>query len=370
MPAVLPVDTVLFYNITDTTTQSSTPGAAWSNYTPANNRYIYGTATQSEIGTTISVSGTATVTATYGTGGSHSGGTVLQTSPYNTTGAYSPYVSTAGSHSHSPGSMDLSSCLANTIGIVVVKSSEQVGMLPPGCIVFRQTAPTSLDFVEFTPSGTSSDGYYYGHSSTSNTVCTDRTTAYSGVVSQSSAGGVHSHVGGGSYFYWGTGAYSTVVYQNAGSHTDHSFTAPIKVRLKSKHLRAWVSTVEQPIEYGMIVPFAGTLASLPAGWRVCDGTLGTPDMTSYAVGHKSGGTSHNTAIHTTDDAVLSQAVTVTSSTSSWNHSHAGASTNLRGSGGYHSSTSVSHSHSVNVTAATGSYTAPHVRLAFIQYKGI
>jgi len=42
----------------------------------------------------------------------------------------------------------------------------------------------------------------------------------------------------------------------------------------------WISEI---MPRGVIEIFAGTLASIPSGWRLCDGTEGTPDLRSKFV---------------------------------------------------------------------------------------
>jgi len=56
------------------------------------------------------------------------------------------------------------------------------------------------------------------------------------------------------------------------------------------------------IPKGVIVLWSGAIASIPAGWAICDGTNGTPNLrdrfvvgagTSYAVGAAGGNVNHN-----------------------------------------------------------------------------
>jgi len=53
---------------------------------------------------------------------------------------------------------------------------------------------------------------------------------------------------------------------------------------------------------GMIVIWSGSIASIPAGWALCDGSVGTPDLRNkfvvgagdtYAVDDTGGATTHN-----------------------------------------------------------------------------
>lgn len=367
VPAALPANTVLFYHITNSTTQGSTPSASWSLFNTGQ-KYIIGTATQAEIDTSsLSAAGAATMTGTTGISGAHSGGTTFTTPPYGgATDIYSNYAGTAGNHSHALSTVDLSSALANTIAITTVTTTQTQLSIPAGCVVFRKVAPTSLNFTALTFSGT---GYFYGRSAAANTTWTDKTVVGGAIGTSVGSGGAHSHVQSSNYYNWG-GTFSSNLNVTAGSHSDHSIAFNVEIRMKSLYLKAWVSTVDEPVEYGMIVMYKGDLAKLPSGWRICDGSLGTPDMRDNAVVWASTGT-HGSPFYTVGSAVVPSTQTGMTGTSSWNHTHVGASSTIRGSNGFHSSFNASHAHSFSVTALSGSsYSPPYHKLAFIQYKGI
>ena len=111
--------------------------------------------------------------------------------------------------------------------------------------------------------------------------------------------------------------------------------------------------------------FDGTLSSLPSYWKVCDGTLGTVNMTTYFLGYSnSSATAHNTSTATT------AAFTSTTADSAWTHTHGtttntGTTTYVRTTG--HQSAGYSHSHSVTGTATVSGYDPGSIKLAFIQY---
>jgi len=45
-----------------------------------------------------------------------------------------------------------------------------------------------------------------------------------------------------------------------------------------------------PIPKGVIVLWTGTIASIPSGWHLCDGTNGTVDMSDYVpIGYRASG---------------------------------------------------------------------------------
>jgi hypothetical protein len=365
VPAALPANTVLLYHVTDSTAQSATPGAAWSLISDVTGKYIIGTATQADVGAVVdTASGTATLTGSTGGQGNHNGTTFIS-SPYATTGAYSAYVGVAGQHAHGLTTADLSSALANNVTMSVVATTTVQSTLPAGTIVFRKIAPTSLNFTQFAPTG---NGYITARSTHANTTFVDQTQFYSAQVTAVGAAGAHSHSTTANYYYWGTG-YSSYTMLFTGTHTDHAFNFPCVIQLKSKSLKAWISTTDEPIEYGMIVLYKGNLSKLPSGWRVCNGSLGTPDMRDYALSLRPS-LDHNAIIHSGNGATITSTFSGTTTTSAWQHDHQGVTTNIRGSSSYHALNTAAHSHSVTVSSITGTYTPPSVKFAFIQYKGI
>jgi hypothetical protein len=98
---------------------------------------------------------------------------------------------------------------------------------------------------------------------------------------------------------------------------------------------------------GLVALWSGNAATIPAGWALCDGTVGTPDLrdrfvvgagSTYVVGDTGGATNHT---HSTDIDP------VTSST-------AGAHTHTVDVASTTSSTSATHTHDVNPASATTS----------------
>jgi hypothetical protein len=82
------------------------------------------------------------------------------------------------------------------------------------------------------------------------------------------------------------------------SDLDDNFTA-VKVSINSQETQ--IATLQQgqvalnnainnfsAIPYGCIVMWSGSVATVPSGWRICDGTNGTPDLRDkFVVGAKS-----------------------------------------------------------------------------------
>jgi len=91
---------------------------------------------------------------------------------------------------------------------------------------------------------------------------------------------------------------------------------------------------------GTIVMWSGSVASIPSGWKLCDGTNGTPDLSGkFIVGYSSGNEDYNVIGNTggannvtlTTNQIPSHSHTMTGSTeSAGSHSHTG-STNSTGS---------------------------------------
>jgi hypothetical protein len=188
----------------------------------------------------------------------------------------------------------------------------------------------------------------------------------------------------------------------AGAHS-HQVTYSANVTLRSKILKAWVTTQDQtPIANGVIIGYSigkGTLyeglsansKGLPFGWVFCDGNNGTPDLRGYYI-YANFDTSN-----TYHDVVYNSANTMTiysiDIAANGNHSHLGPLTGQEvGVGvsadiGSHTfEDNLDHVHTkltansilLNPTDAantlnilegqTYSYTPPTVQLAFIMYN--
>ena len=105
---------------------------------------------------------------------------------------------------------------------------------------------------------------------------------------------------------------------------------------------------------GMIILWSGTTATIPAGWRLCDGTAGTPNLVNrFIYGAGVGRTPGDTG-GTADATLVSHSHTISSSSANaGTHSHSLSGTT--GGGGSHSHTYSKSSGTVN---AGGSGIAP------------
>jgi len=113
------------------------------------------------------------------------------------------------------------------------------------------------------------------------------------------------------------------------------------------------STPDESLPAGSIIMWSGTLASIPTGWQLCDGTNGTPDLRGrFVMGVSSGenpGATGGSITHT-------HTATASSSTSQiWIDDNSGG-TDYWGA-------PASHSHSITVNAA--SHLPPYYKIAYI-----
>lgn len=372
VPAYVPQQAIVFYNVADIT--SATIPSGWSQYTGFSGKFVMGTATQSEVGSTATATGNVLVSITTSTSGSHAyflNPSLRASFQYGnlggapqTTGRQA--VATSGNHSHTGAYINCSQAMPNTVAISAIATTDQTLLvLPPNSIVFRKIKPTSSGYSAYRPSG---NGFFYG---ASQRAWTDRTGLGTG-SGDTTAAGVHNHLETNSFQYHGANSNwsSTSIHIDSGSHT-HTISANLAATLRSKELKAWTSSQEEPIEYGMIIMYGGSLTNLPAGWRICNGTLGTPDMVGYFIGYTSAEI-HDNYISTTTQVNIHN-LSATIATSTWNHSHRGNSTAFYPHNGNHGNMDVSHAHTISGSTFSSfatDYAPAHTKIAFIQYKGI
>jgi hypothetical protein len=97
---------------------------------------------------------------------------------------------------------------------------------------------------------------------------------------------------------------------------------------------------------GGIIMWSGSIASIPAGWFLCDGANGTPNLTNRFVVMAGGAYAVGASGGSTDAIVVSHTHTATSGTESANHVHSGT---TGGAG--------AHSHALQYrSGGTGSFT--------------
>ena len=122
---------------------------------------------------------------------------------------------------------------------------------------------------------------------------------------------------------------------DAGIHT-HNTTYTANVALRSKILRAWITTSDQtPISNGVIIGYSigatslyegqeANSISLPVNWHFCDGSNGTPDLRGYYIyaNFNTANTYHDVVFNTSNTYLI----TSISMSANGKHSHLGPQT--------------------------------------------
>jgi microcystin-dependent protein len=112
---------------------------------------------------------------------------------------------------------------------------------------------------------------------------------------------------------------------------------------------ATAAQINAGVPTGVITLWSGSIASIPAGWLLCDGTLGTPNLqdrfvvgagTTYAVGATGGAATVTLA--TTEIPSHTHAVSGNTGLQSADHIHSGT-----------TSTELAHTHDTNINSSAG-----------------
>lgn len=379
LAGVFPFNTVLLWN----TLNSTNVPSGWSTY-PIDGNFFRCSFTAGEIGLTAAAnsSANATVNIITSTSGIHTNlgsNYVMEGPSASATPGVLHYNSPAGGHTHTTMSVNVSAAVPDSITLPVITTTANQATIPANTIIFRKTVPSSGYFTAFDPGVP--DGriqcFYkagparlYANSSGNATGTTNSL-------------GAHTHIGTSTYVFVQTGSGASSAYfnhQSAGAHI-HTAEVPIHGIPRSKHLNAWVSSIAEVVEYGMIVMYKGDLSRLPSGWRKCDGTLGTPDLTGFILGYKAS-TAHGADIATipvvgVDPNPARKAGTMATNNELHTHVPPGSGTVPKFPGyvysAFHGNGYNPHSHTIEVGNSNNpapAYVPDHVRVAFIQYKGI
>jgi microcystin-dependent protein len=120
---------------------------------------------------------------------------------------------------------------------------------------------------------------------------------------------------------------------------------------------AWTSSTPAPtFVAGMIMLWSGSIASVPSGWALCDGTNGTPNLrdrfvvgagTTYAVNATGGASTVTLAETNLPSHTHSISATGTSGSSSVDHTHTFSGTTASAGSHTHSITDPGHSHALD-----------------------
>lgn len=184
----------------------------------------------------------------------------------------------------------------------------------------------------------------------------------SSITGTTSSDGSHNH--GSLQSEAATGSGLATVFGNAGAH-NHQWTGAIDVSLRSRKLALYEASDETLIPLGGIVGWED--GAPPAGWRLCNGTNGTVDLTGFFIELSTPATAGEIA-----SDVNSINITSISAAGSWAHSHliqySGINTTTFGGSSAHSTRNEAHSHSASSQSLSNILPARRT-LRFIQYTG-
>jgi hypothetical protein len=142
-----------------------------------------------------------------------------------------------------------------------------------------------------------------------------------------------------------------------GPHT-HSFTLSVTRSVKRRRIALYGASGDFGVVPGTIVLWAGSLASLPTDWALCDGSGATPDLTDHFIEIAATGNEETAAGNNT--------VSVNGSGSSVGHQHRGTSgVSTERKGAYDHENTISHTHQISESS---SWTPPYYALAAIMYS--
>jgi hypothetical protein len=250
-----------------------------------------GTAVSRDTGTTAPVTYTGG-NVTSGAAGAHGPGVFNFTA--ETAGTPSPsslayYDAPAGSHSHTvsiSGSATYpASATIQGTSVPLIRASSESATIPANAIVF---GTSSGGFTGFSSKSWGVNGVYSIASSVNGNNPAPTSVAPSFSLSTSSDG-EHTHL----RFQSGRGpsptpgAHTVADVSSGTAHTHPGGTfGLVGVWKQFRHLLPFVSTGSSEVQSGMIIMYNGV--SAPSGWKICDGTNGTPDMVGFFLGFNSG----------------------------------------------------------------------------------
>jgi hypothetical protein len=352
---MFPTGAIILYNGTDPS------NIAWPRYSAVDNLYVQGTATQALIGTTSTPTTSLSHTYSLSTTGGHSVSSGYNFPSSANAGAISAIpANPAGDHSHGL-TMTGSGSAAKpyTTEATFLRAASNQVMTPPNSIHINADNKNS-----WTQKIATTAGRYFRGGTSGFVDVAPVTMTVSGTTDTS---GSHGHVLGGqrSSSSTGSGVYNPA--DGTGQDHTHSVTGTATITgMRGKLMKMWVAASAEGLYANNIVMYDGTLASLPAYWKVCDGTNGTADLTSYFLGYSTSASHH--------ELVTANSVSVSSggASGSWIHTHAsvtstGISTIVLTTG--HGSQSQSHNHTVTLSSGTTSHDPGTYRVAFIQFTG-
>ena len=377
----LPADSVLIWNKTNAGDTVPT-GFTEINFGAAD--YLILESNTANANTFTSSAGSVTgTTGTSGTAGAHG-------SPWSPAGAASAgfgsasvtYASPAGGHFHNlnvSGTVPVIT-LPSGFGVKLITNAAQVNEIPQNATMFSDTGKSGFSRKTWGASG--SFAAYIAQRNSFSTVGAISAQTFTATLSVVESGS-HQHTtsttsGPGGLFP------SQAKNVAAGSHL-HPLSPGTNVSMyvfqTFKHLLPFVATTPSAVRSGMIVMYKG--ASVPAGWSLCDGTNGTPNMVGFFLGYNNNASTTDTVVGTREVNITGVAPSVSGPNTGdyfgrsfpvtlnnipWSHGHTGPNATVTNQQShFHSTMNAPHSHAVTQSITISSSFIPQsFRLAFIR----
>jgi hypothetical protein len=377
----LPADSVLIW---DKTNSGDSVPAGFSEINFSGVDYMIQGSNTANANTFISSAGSVTGNnSSSGTAGAHG-------TPWNSSGltdagfgsASVTYSSTAGGHFHTiiPSGTVPVTTLPSGFGVKLITNASQVNEIPQNAVMFSDSGKTG--FSRKTWGASSSFAPYIAQRNTFSTVGARSAQTFTATLTDNGAGS-HQHTTSSTIGPGGTVPSQTRNIA-AGAHS-HALSTGSNVAMfvfqTFKHLLPFVANSPNAVRSGMIVMYKG--ASVPAGWSLCDGTNGTPNMVGFFLGYNNNASTTDTVVGAREvnitgvapggpgsntGAYFGRSFSVTLNSFSWNHGHSGSTTTITNQQShFHSDMNATHSHSANVSVTISSTFVPNsFRLAFIR----
>jgi len=306
----LPPDSVIFF---ERSSESDPIPSGFTIFEEANNKLFFGTTNTAENGTLESVSSSIVNQVFNTTGaGPHASppsnflrGTIYPgppgPSPTVPVAGLTVYRGNAGNHVHSTAATTVpvpSEIKPPGRYLVPITNSSTVSQVPQNAIIFSVSSFSGFQRKTF---DTITSGVYVGTTKNSRSKVGESISMSINL----NPSGAHNHPSPAS----GTVPYSTAPTGKPGFVTTPRISAPgpestgavhthptfsltdIKVLQPFKHLLPFIATSSKTVKSGMIVMFKGS--TIPSGWKICDGTNGTPDMNGYFLGYDNNENGHD-----------------------------------------------------------------------------
>ena len=326
--------------------------SGYADFTAANGKYIMGAGGTYAAGATGGSAATGALSGTTSTNGAHpTEGTLF---PANQSGGldsgynYTDVADTSADHSHSWSAPSVTMDLLRRRQRLAKRSGSSA-TIPATMLVFGIPGLSHPDVARIT----ANNGRLIMADSV-NANAGSATTAIT--VTIASANMAHKHYDKASGSIQAI-SYNPSSYQGSGelnwTHTHTVASSSIAAAVKRRKLALYGGVTDYPVLAGMIVLYEG---AVPAGWTLCDGSAGAPDMRDFMVEIAATGQEGVSAGNNT--------VAASGLTSLYGHSHAiGAEL-----GSYHKENSIYHSDTIyhrHTVSGSQSYTPPWYGLKFI-----